>query len=566
MATGVAMSVPGSEHPRSAWLILPCLMAAVAIVGSVAAIFVPSFLTNDDPVMLLIASGRLVSEAPDEHVLYTNVVVGAGLRWLYQHLPQWPWYSLYLYAALCVAAALTLASCLRWRPARPIRYLTWIAVLWILVRFTMTLHFTVVATWLSWASLVWCASVCRGPSSSAGVWRAAAVAAGGLALAGLIRPEAAALGVSLAAPVLVWVLVSAGRHRLLPAVSGLIAGALIVSGATAANRAYYAASPGWEQFYEINTAKGFFLDSDLIQDGPYTGQALRSVGWERADLGMIRRWYFLDEEIFSLERMRTFARSTSRRAVPERVWRGVGRLGSVRRDPLAEFAVGLVVILILIAPWWVSGWTVVVGGWWVLLALAVAVAARPMPESVYLPCLAAVVCSGLLFASSARVEVISRRAVVVGILLLLGPGIVQARSLLERSTQQASRLVEFRDDWLALTSERRRLIVAWADGFPFELVVSPLRESADIESAPFAVIGTLSRSPFTSFRLREAAVRDLHIDMIDDPGIVLVAKEENLPILIRFLRSRHQRTVEARPAFSGRTLTAWHLVEHPTER
>ena len=37
--------------------------------------------------------------------------------------------------------------------------------------------------------------------------------------------------------------------------------------------------------------------------------------------------------------------------------------------------------------------------WYILLALSVAALLRPMPPHVYLPCLAAVVCSGLLFVS-----------------------------------------------------------------------------------------------------------------------------------------------------------------------
>ena len=190
-----------SVHPA----ILICLVAATAVVGCVAVVVVPSFMTNDDPVMLLIAFGRLVSPAPDKHLLYTNVAVGAGLSWLYQYVATWPWYSLYLYACLCLAAGLTLASCLRWVPPKPIRCLTWILVPWILARFTMALHFTVVATWLPGASVAWCSSVCRGSASRTESWRAAVLGAGGVGLAELIRPEAAVLGALVAAPLLLWV-------------------------------------------------------------------------------------------------------------------------------------------------------------------------------------------------------------------------------------------------------------------------------------------------------------------------------------------------------------------------
>ena len=333
-------------------------------------------------------------------------------------------------------------------------------------------------------------------------------------------------------------------------------------GCTAANRAYYAGSPEWEQFYQTNAVKMPFVDSDLIRDSLTTTEVLQSVGWGAGDLDMMHSWFFLDEEVFSLANMRTVAESSSRRGVAERIWMGVDGLGRVRRDPLAEIALALLVVLILIAPTLMGTWTAVVAGWYGFLALSVAVVARPMPASVYLPCLVAVVCSGLLFASASKLKVFSRRTLVVGVLLLLAPAVVGAQSVLGRSARHASRVAEFRNDWRAFTEQRPRLVGAWADAFPYALAVSHFREGVDTEAAPLVVIGALGRTPFTRFRLREAGVADLHIAMIDNPGIVLIAREEFLPILQTYLSDRYQRSVDARPAFSGGTFTAWHLVEH----
>ena len=185
-------SIPcaGTEELRSAPLILRALAVSTALVVLLSVVFVPSFMTNDDPVMLLIASGRVINSAPDEHLLYINVVVGTGLRWLYEHAPGMPWYSIYLYLHLGMAAALTLAACLRWRPSRAVRYLTWILVLSILTRFTMALHFSVVAIWLSWAAVAWIASVARSAAPEKGPRVAAILGTVGIGLAGLIRPEA----------------------------------------------------------------------------------------------------------------------------------------------------------------------------------------------------------------------------------------------------------------------------------------------------------------------------------------------------------------------------------------
>ena len=566
MDAGTSLPSRESEDVQSVRLLLRSLAATTALVVLLSVVFVPSFMTNDDPVMLLIASGRLTNSAPDEHLLYINVMAGGGLRWLYERVPSVPWYSLYLYLHLCMAAALTLASCLRWRPSGAVRYLTWILVLSILTRFTMALQFTVVATWLSWASVAWISSVTRGAATRQETRLVAVLGAVGIGLAGLIRPEAAILGALMAAPLLLWVLVSAGRGRAKLVAVAVAAGVVIVLGFTAANRAYYAASPGWEQFYNIDSAKTYFTvsDSDLIESSQATTRALRDVGWSTNDLNMLRNWFFVDQDIFSLDKMNAVIASASTRGFLKRLALAVDRLGTVRRDALAQIAVALLVVLVLAAPTKVSAWMGGVGIWYIVVALSVAVVLRPMPPRVYAPCLAAIVCSGLLLASASELASFSRRTLLVGALLLLDPALVGIRAVVGNSSQHAAEIAAFRDDWRAFSDRPSRLVVAWGGAFPYELVVSPLRESAvDVGTRALAGLGTLTPTPFTRTRLRDAGIDDLHVALIDDPGVALIAKESVLEFLTTFLRDRYQREVVAQTEFAGETFTAWRLVERP---
>ena len=427
----------------------------------------------------------------------------------------------------------------------------------------MALHFTLVATWLSWASVAWASSVARSATTERGPRLVAILGAGGIGLAGLIRPEAAALGGLMAAPLLLWVFLSAGSGRAKLVAATVAAGAVIVLGFAAANRGYYAASPGWEQFYDINAAKTHFIDNNLIESSPATTQSLRNVGWGVADLQMLRNWFFVDDEIFSLDKMNAVIESASTRGVAAGLVSGVDRLGSVRRDVLAEVALALLVVLILAAPTAVWAWMSGVVAWYILLALSVAALLRPMPPSVYLPCLAAVVCSGLLLVSASRLSTLSRRTVVVGVVLLVGPGLVGARSVVGGSYRHAVQVAAFHDEWRVFSERPAELVVAWAEGFPYELVVSPLRESTvDMGMTAVASIGFLARTPFIRTRLREAGVDDLPVALIDDPGIVLIAPEGRLHSLVTFLRDRYRREVVAQPEFSGETFTTWRLVEH----
>ena len=112
--------------------------------------------------------------------------------------------NLSLYACLAVASALTLASCPLWRPRTYVRWLTWGLVLSLLARCSLALQFTVVATWLGWAVVAWVVSVAHRRTGGTAPWRVVVAGVAGIGLAGLIRPEAAILGVLMSAPLLLW--------------------------------------------------------------------------------------------------------------------------------------------------------------------------------------------------------------------------------------------------------------------------------------------------------------------------------------------------------------------------
>ena len=55
--------------------------------------FVPRYLSNDDVGMTIIASGIGGNGSPNEHLLFTNVLIGLMLKSLYTRVPFFPWYS-----------------------------------------------------------------------------------------------------------------------------------------------------------------------------------------------------------------------------------------------------------------------------------------------------------------------------------------------------------------------------------------------------------------------------------------------------------------------------------------
>src|SRR4029450_930378 len=61
------------------------------------------FFTNDGAVMAMIASGTGLALRPDEHLVFTNVLIGRVLAALYRRAPDVPWYGLHLFAIQALA-------------------------------------------------------------------------------------------------------------------------------------------------------------------------------------------------------------------------------------------------------------------------------------------------------------------------------------------------------------------------------------------------------------------------------------------------------------------------------
>src|SRR4051794_35957280 len=106
-------AVAGWNRARAAWRACESAAMRAPLVCSLLAVFVllaisivafqPSYDTNDDVFMTMIAAGRGFCPAPDEHLIFTNVIIGHGLKQLYTLWPNVPWYGSYLLAVHYVA-------------------------------------------------------------------------------------------------------------------------------------------------------------------------------------------------------------------------------------------------------------------------------------------------------------------------------------------------------------------------------------------------------------------------------------------------------------------------------
>ena len=270
-----------------------------AVLIGIAVITGTHYDTIDDVLINAFAAGRLLSSAPDEHLIYTNVIIGFPLKFLYLMWGAVPWYGLYLIVSLALSAAAFLWAFAELQRSWTGRALVLaflvgtIATTFSNLQFTRVAFLAVESGWLLVAS-----ALTREGSRARGAAAAGAV----LVLLGTcIRSEIGLLGTLLSAPLILAALVTAGRLRTwrdrlrlaaLPAAVVLIGGLLI-----AGDIAYYRAQPSWRQYLAYHNARSTLLGTARGEGNEIPADVLAHVGWSGNDLSMMYSYFGINETV-----------------------------------------------------------------------------------------------------------------------------------------------------------------------------------------------------------------------------------------------------------------------------
>jgi hypothetical protein len=365
-------------------------------------------------------------------------------------------------------------------------------------------------------------------------------------------------------PVLACVAYLAPRlaRRALPLLAALAIAALCYK----FNHAYYARTEPWRDFYEYNGVRAQFTDYDRVQPGPEVERALRTVGWERIDLGMLKNWFFADRSRFSLSNLRRILDEVPRRTprlesvaaslvrqIPENTelcrlvlagccmalitagsWRGLTL-------PVALFGMAFVVAVCLGAWFWITPRIV-----YCLLLGVMTLSAFPIPSR-----------EKESFGFWPRVR--NLRAVVRS-LAVVGGLVLTVWTLADAFRQDAYRRAQRLDSERLireLNPQPDQLFVVWAEWFPFRQLVPPLADPALLRDFRCVALSWLIPTPYTEARCREYHITDIHRALWERADVFLAA-DDNLVGLLRFYAARHYRkAVEFRPVFEYSTFRVY---------
>ncbi len=490
-------------------------LAALAVLAT-PAVFGSHYETNDDAIMNLIAAGRVFVDRPDEHLLFTSVLLGLPLKWLYAVAPGVPWYGGLQLGILALAAAGIAYALLRasptWRQVAAVVLVLAVVVLpcVVLVQFTRTAFLAGLA-----GLLLLFGAVLAGRPRGRGV---TVCGLGLFTLGSLVRFEAAGMALVLAVPVAavaVWRDRSrgagAGRaRRLLPLGAAL---ALAAAG-WGFNREWYAADPEWKDFYAYNALRADFIDYGRYQYSPAEHYRFEHLGWKPVDLQMLQNWYLADEQQFGLDKLREAAAALAPAARVPVDQDAAAIAGAIPGQPrtVAVLAASICIVLL--------------GGGWPRAAAAAGLSALAfalcvylfnqywLPERVGFLLFAGVPPLVALFPEVSLAGRWSTRLVrgSLAVAGALGAVCLAGWSLLDLDSAGLRLAVDHRVVRGLVSNigpDNSKVYIVWGECFPFERAVTPLDDPAALRNFRCLHLSSVWPTPLTRRRLAALGARDV---------------------------------------------------------
>lgn len=566
--------------------LLTALVIVLALMAITVAALRTSYDTNDDVFMTMIVSGRGFCPAPDEHLIFSNVLVGRVLKHLYVAWPGVPWYGGYLLLVHYLAQVALLYAALsagreRLSPGedqsvespaadarrktfrrRLVTYLVYFVIVEVVLLNTFQFTTTAFLAGQAGVFLVWLAvwTNDRQPWARLVATLTAAVAL--IVLAGLIRLESLYMVLLAAAPLGLLLLWRSLLRALAPGAIAAMVAATLVLAATRYNQATYESDPAWNRFYAYNQLRCKFNDYQWTTYTPETAHVFEAVGWSKIDHDMMARWFFDDPVMYSEANL-----SSVLAAHPWKTARwSPGYLLEAFRRPLQDRSVWAV---LLVLPFILSrsdrgrperrvflSCAILVLG----MLLAVSLNNKAPPMRLYFPLLAFPLSAALLLPATAVPSSDSAgrfvglrdawhnwsrhpaltQAIVVMLIVGIAMGVYRQG---RRSTRVARGRVGLQEFLADARAERHKLYVCWEAALPFELV-SPLDNLEAWSDISILNLTWTQRTAWQDTVKRRFGISCLARAICERNDIVLVATPAHRELFETFANEHFQARLE----------------------
>ena len=258
-------------------------------------LFTPRYAINDDPTMMMIASGELLGE-PNEYLIFINIIIGHFLKFMYTLLPKLNWYVILFFTCHFFSMVIVLYIFLRNKFSFINILLYLLMFVMVAANFLTNFEFTTTAFVVGISGFLLLLS--SGEEALNGKYLILALGIVLLLLSGLIRENVFYALLLLWLPLILYKSFAVKSFQML---IPLVIAVIIFYLANLYDTNYYYQNPDWKFYSQYNSLRANLTDYPHFDYNENTMQVYEAVGWSETNVRMFRAWSFADIEIFPIE-------------------------------------------------------------------------------------------------------------------------------------------------------------------------------------------------------------------------------------------------------------------------
>lgn len=508
----------------------------------------PIYETNDDTVMSMLCGGAGFSSRPDEHILYTHYWVGLLLKHLYSLKSDFCWYGAYLLLAQIVSAtvitSIFLHKCRTKASLALILALLFMSVFLrpcLLFQFTTTAALTAAAGCMLWLEGLERQKRERTTCTVGGFFF--------VIVGSLIRHESALLVMVLTAIYLLARALFSGEWKIfLRGILTTILGVIAVLLVWGQNEFYYAHSEGWSDFYHHNRcAFNLLVGERLSPVRVEVRKAMKNAGWLPVDMEMFKTWGYLDDKLFSTDKLSSIDESIGTVNVSS-----APLVLGILRDRLLDkslIAVHLTLIFCLLLC--CRRWSLLRSACLyllVMLGLMIAImSTKYLPVHVYAAMVLTTALFGLYSLPCQALDNLleNRKALAFAMTTIFALTAISISSFQEHAAALAIRRTSLFKSLKELKAHKKRALICWTSLFPYELIRPFDTLPTYLRGLRLIGINYMVRTPINRKSIHDLGIGDLFAEL-DAPGLCLIANKCILPLIKAYVEQHYHKTPEFR--------------------
>lgn len=516
--------------PTDKRLFLLSFFIAAILFAFFLLVFVPMFLTNDDVAMMMLASGTGHGMPPDEHLLFTNVILGLLFKKLYIAVPYFPWYGLFTFSVFFLSTLAILYATLKQKYSLTRLFFFLLFFITVELYFLVKPQFTFTAYMAGAGGIFLFLSAIEDERYLFPLFFALFL----LVISSLIRINAFYMALLLGTPLLFMEFIRRCDKKVLIRYSAFFLSIIVLSTAFQYyNRAYYENDPSWRGFYEFNATRAEFIDYHKVDYTPETKHIFEEVGWSKNDFNMMMSWFIADSDVFSLAKLRTIlshfpSRKGIRRTSIQDFVRNEIRPGNVYIIFFALLSIFFFCYtrkdrLYILRVFTILGW--------IFVLMAYIFIYKYLKGRVYFSMISFLTLTTLFYADNdltfrfnglMRPEKIKRL-----LLLIFTVAVLFFQGHLVLKHYRFSQLfrewnLQFKRSILKLKPAPHRLFVVWANKFPYDLIL-PFDNVEYLSDLRLLGIGVGVRTPFAAKIMDEFGIANLYTDLCNRENVFLIS-------------------------------------------